>query len=224
MLTSRPGPGDKLIAVSARRELPEPIELTSRSVPLPGVELTLLQPSEAADLPDEGPIEWAPLVPYWAVLWRSGVALAREVADARPQGLSVVELGCGLGVPSLAAARAGAGVLATDGCPEALELVARNARENGLDIDTAHADWDATEELAARGPFDLVLAADVLYEEAGIALLPSLLPRLAPEVWIADPGRPVADAFLEHAHHDWSVASSIRDGVHIHRLRARSSA
>lgn len=206
--------------MTVRRELPDPLDLIRRSVPLPDGQLTLLQPSEAAELPDEGPIEWAPLVPYWAVLWRSGVALAREVADARPAGLRVVELGCGLGVPSLAAARAGATVLATDGCPEALDLVARNARENGLEVDTAHVDWDATEDLAARGPFDLVLAADVLYEEAGISLLPSLLPRLGREVWLADPGRPVADAFLEHAHKDWNVTSSIRDGVHIHRLRA----
>jgi hypothetical protein len=30
----------------------------------------------------------------------------------------------------------------------------------------------------------------------------------------------VAEAFLEHAHDDWSVATTVRDGVQIHRLRA----
>src|SRR3954462_12484326 len=100
---------------------------------LPGGSLTLLQPSDAAELPDDGPVEWAPLMPYWSVLWRSGVALGRGLAGSALGRIRVVELGCGLGVPSLGAARAGAAVLATDGCAEALELVERNAAENGLD-------------------------------------------------------------------------------------------
>src|SRR5947207_1651875 len=94
---------------------------------LPGGELLLLQPTDAAELPDDGPVDWAPLVPYWSVLWRSGVALGREVATSTVQGLRVVELGCGLGVPSLVAARGGAEVLATDKSDEPLELIERNA-------------------------------------------------------------------------------------------------
>ena len=101
---------------------------------MPVGELLLLQPSAAAELPDDGPIEWAPLMPYWSVLWRSGVALGREVASAPVAGLRVLELGCGLGVPSLVAARAGADVLATDASTEALELLERNARVNGVEV------------------------------------------------------------------------------------------
>jgi predicted nicotinamide N-methyase len=157
-------------------------------------------------------------VPYWSVLWRSGVALGRELADARLQGLRVVELGCGLGVPSLVAARGGAEVLATDESAEALELLRRNARENGLSVATARVDWSAPDELVARGPFDLVLAADVLYERAAVAPLLWLLPRIGNEVWLADPGRPAAGAFLEQARGRWSVATSARDGMEIHRL------
>src|SRR5262245_46779586 len=81
-------------------------ELVSLSVELPSGELRVLQPEEAAELPDDGAVEWAPVAPYWAVLWRSGTALARELDQEPLRGLSVVELGCGLGVPSLAAARA----------------------------------------------------------------------------------------------------------------------
>ena len=178
----------------------------------------VVQPAEAVELPDEGPIEWAPLAPYWAVLWRSGVALAREVATASLGGLRVVELGCGLGVPSLAAARGGASVLATDSAGEALALVRRSARENGVEVATARADWRTAGELAARGPFDLVLAADVLYEDAAAPALLSLLPHLGREVWLADPGRPAAAVFVEAARREWTVASSERDGVQIHRL------
>ena len=34
---------------------------------------------------------------------------------------------------------------------------------------------------------------------ASVALLLSLLPRLAPEAWLADPGHPAAGAFFEEA-------------------------
>jgi predicted nicotinamide N-methyase len=123
-------------------------------------------------------------------------------------------------VPSLVAARAGATVLATDECDEALELVERSARENGLSVATARADWRAADDLVARGPFDLALAADVLYERGSVGALLSLLPRLAREVWLADPGRPAARTFLEQSRRRWSVAAGVRDGVEILRLRA----
>jgi predicted nicotinamide N-methyase len=196
-----------------------PEELASQSIELPSGELRLLQPQEAAALPDAGPVEWAPVAPYWAVLWRSGVALACELDGVALRGLRVVELGCGLAVPSIAAARAGAAVLATDACPDALELVARNARANDVRIDTATVDWAEPGELVRRAPFDLVLAADVLYERTSVAPLLSLLPRLAPEAWLADPGRPAAGAFVEQASRRWPVETRVRDVVRVHRLR-----
>jgi len=197
--------------------LPRWMTFAEHRLSLPGGELRVLQPSEAAELPDDGPVEWAPLVPYWSVLWRSGVALGRALAASgrRLDGLRVLELGCGLGVPSLVAARMGAEVLATDSEAEALEMVSRNARENGTRVETARVEWHAADEL---GRFDLVLAADVLYERSSVALLVALLPRLAPEVLLADPGRPAAAEFLERAREHWSVETTDRDGIHIHRL------
>jgi predicted nicotinamide N-methyase len=196
-----------------------PDELITRSIQLPSGELRLLQPQASAELPDEGAVEWAPIAPYWSVLWRSGVALARELDGVALRGVRVVELGCGLAVPSIAAARAGAAVLATDADPEALTLATRNARANDVHIETATVEWAKPDELVGRGPFDLVLAADVLYERSSVALLLSLLPRLAPEAWLADPGRPALDAFLEQAARRWPVSDRARDVVRIHRLR-----
>jgi predicted nicotinamide N-methyase len=193
-------------------------ELVWQTVELPSGEVRLQQPAEAAELPDDGAVEWAPLAPYWAVLWRSGVALARELEGIALAGKRVVELGCGLGLPSIAAARAGASVLATDSDPEALELVARNARANGVDLETAAVDWSSPDGLAARAPFDLALAADVLYERASVAKLLSLLPRLVPEALLADPGRPPAAAFMEQATRRWQVDTRERGVVQIHRL------
>jgi hypothetical protein len=110
-------------------------------------------------------------------------------------------------------------VLATDACAEALELLARNARDNGVRLETAAVEWDEPAELLKRAPFDLVLAADVLYEGASVGPLLSLLPRLALEVWLADPGRPAADEFLIQAESRWTVETHARDVVRIHRLR-----
>jgi predicted nicotinamide N-methyase len=196
-----------------------PEELVSRLIELPSGEIRLLQPQESAELPDSGAVEWAPVAPYWSVLWRSGVALARELDGVAIRGLRVLELGCGLAIPSIAAARAGATVLATDACGEALELVARNARANGVRVETATVDWAEPDELVGRAPFDLVLAADVLYERTGVAQLLSLLPLLAPEAWLADPGRPGAGAFMEEAARRWTVETSVRGVVSVHRLK-----
>jgi Lysine methyltransferase len=92
---------------------------------------------------------------------------------------------------------------------------------NEVRIGTAAVDWADPGELVARGPFDLVLAADVLYERASVALLLSLFPRLAAEAWLADPGRPAAAAFLEQARRRWAVETRIRDLVGLHRLELR---
>jgi predicted nicotinamide N-methyase len=196
-------------------------ELVTQRIELPSGELLVLQPSESAELPDDHEVEWAPIAPYWSVLWRSGVALAREL-DAEPlAGLRVVELGCGLAAPSLAAARAGADVLATDADSEALDFARRNARLNGLEIETQRVDWARPVGLLARAPFDFALAADVLYERQAAAPLLDLLSRLAPRVWLADPGRPAAEAFLEQAERLWSIEAVSRGVVNIHRLTRR---
>jgi predicted nicotinamide N-methyase len=198
-----------------------PDELVTQSVELPGGELRVLQPRESAELPDAGAVEWAPIVPYWSVLWRSGVALARELEGVALRGLRVVELGCGLGLPSIAAARAGAAALATDACADALGLLTRNARANGVRVETQRIDWAAPGRLLAQAPFDLALAADVLYERGSVAPLLSLLPRLAPQAWVADPGRPACGAFLEGAARRWTVEMRVRGVVRIYRLSSR---
>ena len=116
------------------------------------------------------------------------------------RGARVLELGCGLGLPSLAAAAAGGRVLATDWAEDSIAMTLRNAARNGLTLEALCCSWTAPEPLLSRAPWDLVLASDVLYEERnGEALLP-LLPRLVDargEIWLADPGRPTADPFLE---------------------------
>lgn len=193
-------------------------DLITTEVALPTGPLQLLQPREVAELPDEGAVQWAPLAPYWAVLWRSGVALAEELDGNDLRGRRIVELGCGLGLPSLAAARAGADVLATDIDPEALALLDRNARANGLDVQTAAVDWSQPERLIERAPFDLVIASDLLYEQTAVDHLRLLMPRLANQVLLADPGRPTADALLDRLDRTVETERETRGVVRLYRL------
>ena len=193
-------------------------DLISETLLLPHGELRLRQPRGGAELQDDHEVEWAPLAPYWSVLWRSGVALGRELDRRRLDGMRVVELGCGMGVPSLAASRSGAAVLATDSSAEGLELLERNASRNGLEIETLQVDWATPAELLARAPFDIVLAADVLYERASVARLLALMPRLAPRVLLADPGRPAAEGFFAEARRRWPVETQVEGVVSIHTL------
>ncbi len=179
----------------------------------------MLQPEESAGLPDAGAVEWAPVAPYWSVLWRSGVALAQELTWLELRGLNIVELGCGLAVPSIVAARAGARVLATDHDPEAVELAARNAAENGATLRTATFDFTEPEDLGEHGPFDLVLAADLLYEEENVDPLLSLLPQLAAGALVATPNRAGTRRFLTVARARWTVESWQRGVVSVHRPR-----
>jgi len=112
----------------------------------------------------------------------------------------VLELGCGLGVPSLVAALGGAEVLATDWSPTAIELLQENATRNRARLETALVAWAHPSAIVARAPWDLVLAADVLYERRNVDELLALLPQLeAREVLVADPGRPHAKGFFERA-------------------------
>jgi predicted nicotinamide N-methyase len=193
-------------------------EFVTHTIELPSGELRVLQPADAAEIPDDHQVEWAPLAPYWSVLWRSGVALARQLDTEDLAGKRVVELGCGLAIPSIAAARGGAEALATDGDIDALGLVRRNAELNGVEVETEAVDWADPNELVERGPFDLALASDVLYERPGVAMLLNLLPRLAPVAWVADPGRPAAEAFFEQATKRWSIETHVRGVVQLHRI------
>jgi predicted nicotinamide N-methyase len=203
-----------------------PEDLVEETVALRTGELTILRPRDSEALIDERAFAHEDeFLPYWAELWPSGVALARALDGRALRGGAVVELGCGLGLPSIVAARQGGRVLATDWASVALELLAANAARNDARVETLQADWTRPDELLARGPFALVLAADVLYERRNVPVLLDLLPRLvAPggAVWLADPGRATAEAFFDLVDAEgWrrrSTPDPDRPGVVVHRL------
>lgn len=195
---------------------------------LAGREVGILRPRDGDALLDELLAQDDPdedRLPFWAELWPSGIALAGAIAGRRLTGLRALELGCGLGLVSVAAALAGASVTAVDRSPEAIAFTAANAARNGVALRTAVCSFDQPGELLAEAPWDLVLAADVLYDRDNLPALSRLLPRLVGgtgEVLLADPERRLAGAFLA----DVDAAGWQRERVEsqlatvaIHRLR-----
>jgi predicted nicotinamide N-methyase len=188
-------------------------------------ELVIARPDDPESLIDESRFEADEFLPYWAELWPSGIALAKHVAEFALNGQRVLELGCGLALPSFAAALAGAEVVATDWASEAVDLVALNAAANGLSVTTAVLSW-GSDRAPDVGRFDLVVAADVLYEQRNAMLLLDLLDQtVAPngEALVADPGRRHAAQFFESVRAaGWSVeliAVDMLPGGGITRLR-----
>jgi predicted nicotinamide N-methyase len=190
--------------------------------------LTITRPRDTEALFDDYLFEENEFLPYWAELWPSGIALARYVTGLDLAGKGVLELGCGLGLPALVAALGGANVLATDWAAEALTLLERNAKANRATLATRLVRWDGADALGGL-VFDVVLAADVLYEERNADPLLQLLGQaVAPEgeALVADPGRSHSTAFLEQATDLWQLETiavpSLPHGA-IHRLRREAT-
>ena len=174
--------------------------LTGSTVEVGGGTYRIVHPASVDDLLDEEDFEHEERLPYWAELWPSAISLARYLSLQDLSGNRAVELGCGVGLPTVVALDRGAEVLATDHNEAALDFVAHNTRANlGRKPETALLDWFSP-RLGGLGIFDLVFAADVLYERRNAPALADLVPRLlAPggEALIADPRRPPTPSFLE---------------------------
>ncbi len=159
-----------------------------------------MHPVAADELLDEEEFARDERLPYWAELWPSATALARRLAREEVADKRVIELGCGVGLPTVVALDRGARAVATDHYEAALDFAAYNARANlGREPETRLLDWRTPGLGDLEGAFDLVYAADVLYERGNVALLADLIPRLLkPEAraLIADPRRAPAPSFL----------------------------
>jgi predicted nicotinamide N-methyase len=204
------------------------IDSVEERIALPLGEIALTRPRDSDALITQERYEQDEFLPYWAELWASSVVLAHDLAGRSLRGESVLELGCGLGLPSITAALAGGRVLATDWAEDAAHATAANARLNDAQLETACVSWAAPDAIVERAPWRYVIASDVLYEQRNVEQLLELLPRLVDKgsrVLIADPGRQPAEDFLERARagrwHVKSTGSPRSERVRIHRLRLR---
>ncbi|MGH7604764.1 MAG: class I SAM-dependent methyltransferase [Gemmatimonadaceae bacterium] len=160
---------------------------------------SILKPANSDDLIREEDFVKDERLPYWADVWPSSIVLASKLLELNGHGGSALELGCGVGLSTLAATKAGFDVLSTDYYEDALDVTAANVFRNlGTRARTRLVDWRHLP--SDLGEFDLVFASDVLYEKEYAELLPVILDRLlAPGGFalIADPGRVAAPVFVE---------------------------
>ena len=143
--------------------------------------------------------------PLFGLLWPSALLLAARLG-ARPlnPGERMLEIGCGLALPSMVAHRRGADITASDCHPLTERFLCANLQLNGLPpMVYRHGDWHATGAGApgrtvVEGQFDLVVGSDLLYERDAQGDAAAFIGRhTAPsaEVWIVDPDRGNRPAF-----------------------------
>ncbi len=160
---------------------------------------SILKPANSDDLIREEDFVKDERLPYWADVWPSSIILAEKLLELDGNGKAALELGCGVGLSTLAAMSSGYDVLATDYYEDALDVTRANVFRNlGKQARTRLVDW---RHLPGNlGQFDLVFASDVLYEKEYAALLPVLLDGLIIRggiALVADPGRVAAPVFLD---------------------------
>jgi predicted nicotinamide N-methyase len=139
-------------------------------------------------------------IPYWADLWHSAIGLADYILKdpSIGPGKQVLELGCGLGLPGMAAGKKGAEVILTDYLSEALELAELLWLENlSTPADCRRLDW---REIEPELKPDFVLAADVVYEERNYEPVLSAFRHFVDQgavVLFSEPGRQFSKPFIE---------------------------
>ncbi len=139
-------------------------------------------------------VRYQALCPMFGVIWPAARGLARRVVETPMAGARVLEVGCGLALPSLAAAMVGAEVIATDQHPDTAEFLTRNLRHNRATARYASFDWEGPlPEGVPERSFDFVISSDVLYtDEMPVPVARAYDRFLGPDGvgWLTDPGRP----------------------------------
>lgn len=181
------------------RELERSFVTATVSIDVAGEWISVLKPRNSDDLITEADYVRDERLPYWADVWPSSMILAKRLASEAGEGRSLLELGCGLGIVSVAAMRAGFHVLATDYYQDALRFTRANALRNlQREPQTRMVDWRALP--SDLGTFDTIVAADVLYEMTYAELIADALAAglaAGGVAIIADPGRVALDRFIE---------------------------
>lgn len=206
------------------------------AVTVAGREMELEHPRSADELISEADFARDERLPYWADVWPSSTALAGVVSGLPGSGRRALELGCGVGLVTIAALLAGFDVEATDYYEDALLFTRRNARRTvGREPATRLADWRSFP--SNLGQFDLLLASDVLYERTYAELIADAIVRsLKPGgvALVADPGRMALLTFITACEQrgcsagvrtrvPWSEGPA-RQTITIHEIRSPASA
>lgn len=190
-----------------RRQIAHTGPLATEMVKIPQSRFVLevTRPTDTNRLLDQATHDPEQNLPYWAEIWPSGIALAGDIVRCpkRVRGRRVLELGSGVGITAAIALSHGATLTVTDYAEEALFLTRMTCLQNVArePAGVRRINWrtPALSALVSDGQFDVVLAADCLYETRDIKPLRTAIDMLlAPggALWLAEPGRKPAKTFL----------------------------
>ncbi len=124
-------------------------------------------------------------------LWPASHVLAKAVKTIEIEGRSVLELGCGLALPSLVLQYRGANITASDHNPITETFLNYNTNLNNLP-NIPYLDLPWGDEGLETKRYDLIIGSDILYEPNHADLLVGLIERIAEpkaKVLVSCPGR-----------------------------------
>ena len=138
-------------------------------------------------------------IPLFSYFWPSARILCQTLLKEKLANRTLLEVGCGLGVPSMIACQMGASCTAIDYSPETWALFKRNILRNNIqNIDFIELDWNVYQG-DGIGSFDYVVASDIIYSAHPLEKLTSFLMaqvKKTGKILISDPNRAPLKEFI----------------------------
>ncbi|MBC7714706.1 MAG: methyltransferase domain-containing protein [Rhizobacter sp.] len=139
--------------------------------------------------------------PYFGVMWEAGIGLSQFLTRETCEGKKILEIGCGLALPSFVATRFGGNVIATDFHADVPLFLDLNKEKNKIEFEYQVMNWRSEIERTkgTLGLFDLVLGSDILYEsQHPMQVAEALIAFLKPggKIILSDPGRAYVQKFI----------------------------
>ncbi|MFA6236544.1 MAG: methyltransferase domain-containing protein [Bacteriovorax sp.] len=139
--------------------------------------------------------------PYFGVLWEASVGLSQHLSQMDLRNKKVLEIGCGLALPSFVVTKMGGNIIATDFHADVPLFLETNQKNNKIFFPYKAMNWrDEIERTKSDlGLFDLVLGSDILYEsQHPMQVAKALIAFLKPgaKILLSDPGRAYVQKFI----------------------------
>ncbi len=189
----------------------EKLTLEKEEINVRGKILKIFLPAKLEEIFQGDPFLDVEKFPFWSKVWEASLILADYLATIEPPK-KILELGAGLGVPSLVSASFGHDVLATDYEELPLKFIELSAKENNLKIKTQLLDW-RNPKLSEK--FDLIIGSEIIFRkslfEPLIELFKNYLKKEG-EVVLSHPSerKRVLIPFLYMAQEKFEILTSIR--------------
>ena len=156
--------------------------------------------------------------PIFGVVWPSSIVLANHLHEMDFSNLRVLEVGCGIALPSILLNHLNVDITATDHHPEANQLLDTNTQlNNDKNIPFSQLAW---KDLSGTlGKFDLIIGSDLLYEDVQVSELADFIDHHAAAnctVILVDPGRGRKSKFgkrMEKSGFEWSELATLADDL-----------